>query len=118
MNITKAAVLGAGTMGAGIAAHLANAGIPTLLLDIAPSELTPDEEKKGLTLESPAVRNRIVNSLFEAAKKLKPMNRRTKKRGGSLLDDLKLFFRTYYVCRNHNNWRPTGSRISAARQVR
>jgi 3-hydroxyacyl-CoA dehydrogenase len=72
MNIGKAAVLGAGTMGAGIAAHLANAGIPTLLLDIAPSELTPDEEAKGLTLESPKVRNRIVNSLFEAAKKLKP----------------------------------------------
>lgn len=72
LNIRKAAVLGAGTMGAGIAAHLSNAGIPTLLLDIAPSELTPDEEKKGLTLESPAVRNRIVNSLFDAAKKLKP----------------------------------------------
>ncbi len=72
MNIAKAAVLGAGTMGAGIAAHLSNAGIPTLLLDIAPSELTPDEEKKGLMLESPVVRNRIVNSLFDAAKKLKP----------------------------------------------
>jgi len=72
MTVSKAAVLGAGTMGAGIAAHLANAGIPTLLLDIAPNELTPDEEKKGLTLESPQVRNRIVNSLFEAAKKLKP----------------------------------------------
>jgi len=72
MTVSKAAVLGAGTMGAGIAAHLANAGIPTLLLDIAPSDLTPDEEKKGLTLESAQVRNRIVNSLFEAAKKLKP----------------------------------------------
>lgn len=72
MNIGKAAVLGAGTMGAGIAAHLANAGIPTLLLDIAPSEMTPDEEAKGLTLESPQVRNRVVSSLFEAAKKLKP----------------------------------------------
>src|ERR1041385_3563858 len=72
MNITKAAVLGAGTMGAGIAAHLTNAGIPTLLLDIAPTELTPDEEKKGLSLDTPAVRNRIVNSLFEASKKLKP----------------------------------------------
>ncbi|MEP6847583.1 MAG: 3-hydroxyacyl-CoA dehydrogenase/enoyl-CoA hydratase family protein, partial [Acidobacteriota bacterium] len=72
LTIGKAAVLGAGTMGAGIAAHLANAGIPTLLLDIAPRELTADEEKKGLTLESPQVRNRIVNSLFEAAKKLKP----------------------------------------------
>ncbi|MFN0277355.1 MAG: 3-hydroxyacyl-CoA dehydrogenase/enoyl-CoA hydratase family protein [Pyrinomonadaceae bacterium] len=72
MNITKASVLGAGTMGAAIAAHLANAGIPTFLLDIAPTELTPDEEKKGLTLESPPVRNRLVNSLFESAKKLKP----------------------------------------------
>ncbi len=72
MNITKAAVLGAGTMGAGIAAHLSNAGIPTLLLDIAPNELTHEEEKKGLTLESQAVRNRIVNSLFDAAKKLRP----------------------------------------------
>src|SRR5690242_1963869 len=70
LNIQKAAVLGAGTMGAGIAAHLANAGIPTLLLDIAPAELTPAEEAAGLTLESPSVRNRIVNSLFEAAKKL------------------------------------------------
>ncbi len=59
-------------MGAGIAAHLANAGIPTLLLDIAPRELTPDEEAKGLTLDSPKVKNRIVASLFEAAKKLKP----------------------------------------------
>ena len=72
MNITKAAVLGAGTMGAGIAAHLSNAGIPTLLLDIAPNELNEAEAAKGLTLESPQVRNRIVNSLFDAAKKLKP----------------------------------------------
>lgn len=72
MNITKAAVLGAGTMGAGIAAHLSNAGIPVLLLDIAPNELTEAEAAKGLTLESPLVRNRIVNALFDAAKKLKP----------------------------------------------
>lgn len=71
-NVAKAAVLGAGTMGAGIAAHLTNAGIPTLLLDIAPDKLTPDEEAKGLTLGSPEVRGRIVNSLFEASKKLKP----------------------------------------------
>lgn len=59
-------------MGAGIAAHLANAGIPVLLLDIAPRELKPEEEAKGLSLESPQVRNRIVKDLFEAAKKLKP----------------------------------------------
>jgi 3-hydroxyacyl-CoA dehydrogenase len=72
MTVARAAVLGAGTMGAAIAAHLANAGVPTLLLDIAPSELTPEEAATGLTLESQQVRNRIVNSLFEAAKKLKP----------------------------------------------
>src|SRR3954451_11382386 len=72
INASKAAVLGAGTMGAGIAAHLANAGIPTLLLDIAPNELTPDEQQKRLTLDSPQVRERVVRSLFEASKKLKP----------------------------------------------
>jgi 3-hydroxyacyl-CoA dehydrogenase len=72
LQIGKAAVLGAGTMGAAIAAHLSNAGIPTLLLDIAPRELSEDEQKKGLTLDAPQVRYRIVNSLFDAAKKLKP----------------------------------------------
>jgi 3-hydroxyacyl-CoA dehydrogenase len=72
MNFGKAAVLGAGTMGAGIAAHLANAGIPTILLDIAPTELTPEETAKGLTLESPKVRNRVVDALFAAAQKLRP----------------------------------------------
>ncbi len=59
-------------MGAQIAAHLANAGVPTLLLDIAPRELTPEEQAKGLTLESRVVRNRIAQSGFEAAKKAKP----------------------------------------------
>jgi len=59
-------------MGAGIAAHLANAGMPTLLLDIAPSELNEAEAAINLPLDSPQVRNRIVGSLFDAAKKLKP----------------------------------------------
>ncbi|MCH2367434.1 MAG: 3-hydroxyacyl-CoA dehydrogenase NAD-binding domain-containing protein, partial [Planctomycetes bacterium] len=36
MLIRKAAVIGAGTMGCGIATHLANAGVPCLLLDIVP----------------------------------------------------------------------------------
>ncbi len=36
MKIESAAVIGAGVMGAGIAAHLANAGVPVLLLDIVP----------------------------------------------------------------------------------
>lgn len=59
-NITKAAVIGSGVMGSGIAAHLANAGIPCLLLDIVPKTLTPDEEKAGLMLDSPKVRNRLA----------------------------------------------------------
>jgi 3-hydroxyacyl-CoA dehydrogenase len=71
-RIEKAAVLGAGTMGAQIAAHLANARIPTLLLDISPRELTAEEQERGLTLESKAVRDRIARSGFEAAKKAKP----------------------------------------------
>ncbi|MBI1750072.1 MAG: enoyl-CoA hydratase/isomerase family protein [Acidobacteria bacterium] len=71
-RIEKVAVLGAGTMGARIAAHLASAGVPCYLLDIVPKELTKDEAAKGLTLESPAVRNRIVNAGLEAAKKSRP----------------------------------------------
>ncbi len=46
----KAVVIGAGTMGGGIAALLANAGVPVTLLDIVPNKLTPEEEKQGLTL--------------------------------------------------------------------
>jgi len=57
--IRKAAVLGAGVMGSAIAGHLANVGIPSFLLDIVPQELTEEERKKGLTLESPEVRNRF-----------------------------------------------------------
>ena len=71
-RIERAAVLGAGTMGSRIAAHLANAGIPCYLLDIVPPSLTPAEQSKGLTLESPAVRNRIVLAGFDAAKKSRP----------------------------------------------
>jgi 3-hydroxyacyl-CoA dehydrogenase len=59
-KIKKAAVLGAGVMGSAIAAHLANVGIPSFLLDIVPPELTEAEKKKGLTFQSPAVRDRFA----------------------------------------------------------
>src|ERR1044072_5404528 len=72
LRIGKAAVLGAGTMGATIAAHLANAGIPTYLLDIAPAALTREEEAKGLQLDSPQVRNRIANAGFAGLAKARP----------------------------------------------
>jgi 3-hydroxyacyl-CoA dehydrogenase len=71
-RIEKVAVLGAGTMGARIAAHLANAGVPAYLLDIVPSELAPEEKKKSLTLDQPDVRNRIVRMGLDAAKKSRP----------------------------------------------
>src|SRR2546430_11429674 len=59
IQVKKAAVLGSGTMGAQIAAHLANAGIPTLLLDIAPRD-------------EPTDRTKIARAGLEAAKKAKP----------------------------------------------
>jgi 3-hydroxyacyl-CoA dehydrogenase len=59
-NIARAAVIGSGVMGAAIAAHLANVGITTLLLDIVPTSLTPEERAKGLTLEHPSVRTRFA----------------------------------------------------------
>ena len=71
-QINRVAVLGAGVMGATIAAHLANAGLDVLLLDIVPRELTEQEEAKGLTLESPAVRNRIAQNGLQGLLKMKP----------------------------------------------
>ncbi len=59
-RIHKVAILGAGTMGARVAAHFANAGVPSLLLDIVP----PDAD-------APA-RNKIAAAGLETAKKSKP----------------------------------------------
>src|SRR5258706_7747630 len=72
ITIRKAAVIGAGTMGAQIAAHLANVDIPVLLMDIVPTEITPEETARGLTLQSPEVRNRVTKTLFDRARKLSP----------------------------------------------
>jgi 3-hydroxyacyl-CoA dehydrogenase len=71
-KIKKAAVLGSGVMGATIAAHLANVGIPSIMLDIVPNQLTPEEEKKGLTLKHPAVRSRFAISGKQNLLKMRP----------------------------------------------
>jgi 3-hydroxyacyl-CoA dehydrogenase len=71
-RIHRAAVLGAGTMGSRIAAHLANAGIPCYLLDMVPTALTPDEQRAGLSPDSPAVHNRIVTAGWRSALNAKP----------------------------------------------
>ena len=77
-SIKKVAVLGSGIMGSRIASHFANIGVEALLLDIVPRELTDAEKAKGLTLEHPAVRNRIVNSAFQSTLKAKPASLYTK----------------------------------------
>jgi 3-hydroxyacyl-CoA dehydrogenase len=59
-------------MGSGIACHFANIGLEVLLLDIVPNALTEAEEKKGLTLESKVVRNRLVNDHLINALKSNP----------------------------------------------
>ncbi len=59
-------------MGATIAAHLANAGLEILLLDIVPKGLDKQEEAQGLTLDSPVVRNRIARNGLQGLLKMKP----------------------------------------------
>jgi 3-hydroxyacyl-CoA dehydrogenase len=71
-RIERVAVLGAGTMGARIAAHFANAGVPVFLLDIVPPELSAAEKSRGLTLQSPEVRNRFARAGLDAALKSRP----------------------------------------------
>jgi len=92
-TIQKAAVIGSGVMGSGIAAHLANIGIPVLLLDIVPNALTEAEKAKGYTLEDKAVRNRFSQSALKKLLKQKPAPLTSKKslaliEAGNLEDDL------------------------------
>ncbi|HAT80443.1 MAG TPA: 3-hydroxyacyl-CoA dehydrogenase, partial [Flavobacterium sp.] len=71
-TIKNVAVIGSGIMGSGIACHFANIGVKVLLLDIIPKELTEAEVKKGLTLDSKIVRNRLVNEHLSNSLKSKP----------------------------------------------
>lgn len=92
-RIRKAAVIGSGVMGSGIAAHLANIGIPTVLLDIVPKELLQEEKATGLTLEDSSVRNRFAANAVQKLLKQKPAPLTTKKSLnlmtiGNLEDDL------------------------------
>jgi len=72
MQIHKVAVIGSGVMGGTIAAHLANAGIPSLLLDIVPSKLSAKEEAAGLILEDRKVRNSIAETNKAKLLKMNP----------------------------------------------
>ena len=88
-RIRKAAVLGAGVMGSGIAAHLANAGIPVILLDIVPPNPAPGEKT-----DSKAFRNKFAASAVGNLRKQKPAPLMTEKalsliEVGNFDDDLK-----------------------------
>lgn len=92
--IKKVAVLGSGVMGSRIACHFAGCGLEVLLLDMVPAELSEKEKEKGLSIESKAVRNRIVNDSLTAAVKSNPSPVYTKdviKRitTGNFTDDMK-----------------------------
>src|SRR6185503_18982707 len=65
-QIHKAVVIGSGTMGAALAAHLANAGIPVTLLDIVPNYASSTDDE--------AARNRIVNEGWDRCLKARPAN--------------------------------------------
>ena len=85
MNIEKVAVIGAGLMGSGIAAHVANAGFPVILLDIVPK----DASNRNIIAED------AVNSMLKPVKMGSPTPLMHKKNAklittGNLEDDLKL----------------------------
>src|SRR5580698_5746187 len=63
-QIRKVAVLGAGTMGSRIAAHMTNAGLPVVLLDIVPQGTEANAPKQE--------RNKIVLAALDGLKKSKP----------------------------------------------
>jgi 3-hydroxyacyl-CoA dehydrogenase len=92
-RLGRAAVLGAGVMGSAIAAHLANVGVPTLLLDVVPTALLDEERRRGLSLDDPRVRSRLARLGVERAGKAQPAAFFTPDRAGlitigNLEDDL------------------------------
>ena len=92
--IHKAVVIGSGTMGAAIAAHLANAGIPVTLLDIVPKDAPVGDRE---------ARNRIVNEGWERCLKARPANLmsmelKTFVKLGNLEDDFGAVAEADWVC--------------------
>jgi len=93
-EIKKAAIIGAGVMGATIAAHMTNAGIECVMLDIVPP-FDPSEKDlaKGVTKDSKAWRNNFASNGLNGALKSKPASFYSKKNAslisiGNLEDNL------------------------------
>ena len=93
-HIHKAVVVGSGTMGAAIAAHLANAGMPVTLLDIVPKDAPADNKE---------ARNKIVNEGWDRCLKGRPANLmsadlKTLVKLGNLEDDFDVVAEADWVC--------------------
>src|SRR5687768_2802442 len=93
-HIHKAVVIGSGTMGAAIAAHLANAGVSVRLLDIVPKDAPADDQ---------AARNQIVRDGWERCLKAKPADLmsselKTLVKLGNLEDDFGAVTEADWVC--------------------
>lgn len=76
-QIQKVAVLGAGVMGQGIAAHLANAGIPSVLYDMVPRDLPAGAPRSRLAIDGVANASKLKPAPFfkpELAALIKPAN--------------------------------------------
>src|SRR5512135_1440034 len=93
-HIYKAVVIGSGTMGAAIAAHLANAGVPVTLLDIVPKDAPADNRE---------ARNKIVNEGWDRCLKARPANLmssnlKTLVKLGNLEDDFGVVSEADWIC--------------------
>ncbi|HMB22948.1 MAG TPA: 3-hydroxyacyl-CoA dehydrogenase family protein, partial [Anaerolineales bacterium] len=93
-KIHRAVVVGSGTMGAAIAAHLANAGVPVTLLDIVPKDASADNRE---------ARNKIVNEGWERCLKARPANLmsenlKTLVKLGNLEDDFGVIAEADWIC--------------------
>lgn len=91
MQIKKVGIIGSGVMGAGIAAHLANAGIPSLLLDIVP-KFTDADAKVGLKEADKKFKNKLALAAIEGVANSKPALIYSKKdlkliEAGNMVDD-------------------------------
>ena len=100
--IKRAAVIGAGVMGSGIAAHLANAGIETYLLDIVLADLPKDLAAKGVDLKSPLHRNYLASKGIQNQVKSRLCGFQDKKDSallipGNLEDDLEVLAEVDWV---------------------
>ena len=101
-RINKVGIIGAGTMGGGIAAHLANIGIEVVLLDIVTPGLSEEEQAE------PGKRNQLVQNLYDRMVKARPANLARSDREkfislGNIEDDFDYVLENIYIFLNRYN---------------